>query len=143
MRVRAAINVPGTEGRGVVLRNREPDHIGVSKRIHRNAVGLVLLAATEKRRVEERRTVGADLGYEGVLGKVARAPNVGLQGMRSGEVRRESPARDESRAVGGHGNGVGAVDAGATEVGGVRQDGIDNEREARVVLAYPERHLVL
>ena len=43
--VRAAIGVPGARGAGIVRRNRGTDHVGVPKRIHRNTVGLVLLAA--------------------------------------------------------------------------------------------------
>src|SRR5204863_7816364 len=63
--------------------------------------------------------------------------------MRRGEVGRKSTAGNESSAVGGHRDGVGAVDVTAAQVGGVRQDGINNERETRVVLAHSERHLVL
>src|SRR5205823_12057619 len=95
------------------------------------------------RRVEERRAVGADLGYERILRKVARASGTWLQGMRGGEVGGGSPAGDESCAVRGHGNGVGAVDAAAAEVSGVRQDGINDERQGRVVLTYLECHFVL
>ena len=141
--VRAAIGVPGARGAGIVRRNRGTDHVGVPKRIHRNTVGLVLLGAAEIRRVEERRAVGADLGYERILRKVARASGTWLQGMRGWEVGRRSAAGDESCAVRGHRNGVGAVDAGAAEVGGVRQDRIDDERKTGIVLAYLERHFVL
>src|SRR5207237_965272 len=134
---------PCAVGSAIILLNRGPDPVGVAKRIPRNTVGLVLLAAAQICGIEERGAVGADLGNEGVLGKVARASRARLQGMRRWEVGRGSPARDESRAVVGHRNGVGAIDAAAAKVGGVRQDRINNEREAQVVLAYPERYLVL
>ena len=58
-----------------------------------------------------------------------------------GKSLEKVPPGDKRRAIGRHGNSVGAVNAASAEVGGVRQDRVNDERPAWIVLTYLKCHI--
>src|SRR5208337_1426573 len=63
--------------------------------------------------------------------------------MRGGKIRRESPAGDERGAIRRYRDAVGNINVASPEVGRIRQDGVNEQRLARVIPSQTKRDLVL
>ena len=106
--------LPGSVGKSGD--NVDANHIRFARRIDCNSIRHILILAAKIGGIQERRTIGADLGYKRILRKIQAATIVRLQSMRDGKVRRERSAGNERSIVRRHGNRIGAINVAAAQI---------------------------
>ena len=133
--VAATGRLEGPWGRREVAGVGPPGHVGVAVGVHRDPEGLLIKAVAAKvGGVDQSRTGGIELRHEDVGGAAGKG---GLEGPRGrGKVVGYGEARHVGVAGGVHGDPAASIIATASEVGGVGEYRIDDQRPSVIIRGY-------